>query len=77
MFGALFAAMNLFVNLTMFLSCCAEQRKAAAPIAIYTAITCAVVPVASSAIRSVFDISISAFRVAGSFGGGGREPMAA
>lgn len=70
MFGALFAVMNPFVNLPIFLSLTAEssraeQRKAAVLITIYTAITCAVVAVAGSAILSFFDISVSAFRVAG------------
>lgn len=70
MFGALFAVMNPFVNLPIFLSMTAnnsraEQRQAAILITIYTAITCAVVAAAGSAILSFFDISVSAFRVAG------------
>ena len=70
MFGALFAVMNPFVNLPIFLSLTAnntraEQRKAAVLITIYTTITCAIVAAAGSAILSFFDISVSAFRVAG------------
>lgn len=70
MFGALFAVMNPFVNLPIFLSLTAdhsraEQRKAAVRITAYTAITCAVVASAGSAILGFFDISVPAFRVAG------------
>ncbi|CUH75444.1 inner membrane protein [Tritonibacter multivorans] len=70
MFGALFAVMNPFVNLPIFLSLTAgadrgAQRKTAVMILIYTAITCAVVAAAGSAILSFFDISVDAFRVAG------------
>lgn len=70
MFGALFAVMNPFVNLPIFLSLTAganrgAQRRMALQVAVFTALTCAVVAVAGSAILSFFDISIDAFRVAG------------
>lgn len=70
MFGALFAVMNPFVNLPIFLGLTegmerAQQRTAALQVVFYTAITCAIVAVAGSAILSFFDISIDAFRVAG------------
>ncbi|MCT8160941.1 MarC family protein [Pseudoruegeria sp. SHC-113] len=70
MFGALFAVMNPFVNLPIFLGLTegesvAAQRRAAVQIALYTAIMCAVVAVAGAAILKFFGISVDAFRLAG------------
>lgn len=70
MFGALFAVMNPFVNLPIFLSltdgqAVSDQRKAAIQIVIYTVIMCAVVAVTGSYILSFFSISLDAFRLAG------------
>ncbi len=70
MFGALFAVMNPFVNLPIFLSLTEEldastQRKTALQVVIYTSIACAIVAVAGSAILNFFGISVDAFRVAG------------
>lgn len=70
MFGALFAVMNPFVNLPIFLSLTedldrTQQRKVAIQVVFYTTLGCAVVALAGSAILSFFDISVDAFRVAG------------
>ncbi|MCP4818804.1 MAG: MarC family protein [Shimia sp.] len=70
MFGALFAVMNPFINLPVFLSLThdfdqSEQRKAAFQIIAFTAIGCAIVAVGGSQILTFFDVSIDAFRVAG------------
>ncbi|WP_353309983.1 MarC family protein [Shimia sp. NS0008-38b] len=70
MFGALFAVMNPFVNLPIFLGLTedlsrAQQRKTALQITIYTMVTCAIVAVAGSAILNFFGITVDAFRVAG------------
>lgn len=70
MFGALFAVMNPFVNLPIFLGLTqentkAEQRKTAISTIFFTAIACVIVAIAGSAILSFFGISVSAFRVAG------------
>ncbi|MDP2580849.1 MarC family protein [Shimia thalassica] len=70
MFGALFAVMNPFVNLPIFLSLTedqtrSDQRKTAIQVVIYTAACCGVVAVGGSAILNFFDISVDAFRVAG------------
>ncbi|PSL18847.1 MarC family protein [Shimia abyssi] len=70
MFGALFAVMNPFVNLPIFLGLTdgmdpAAQRRTALQMVLYTAVTCAIVAVAGSAILNFFGISIDAFRVAG------------
>ncbi len=70
MFGALFAVMNPFVNLPVFLSLTSDldrtaQRKTALQVVFFTAVTCAVVAGAGSAILNFFDISVDAFRVAG------------
>ncbi len=70
MFGALFAVMNPFVNLPIFLGLTdgqpvAAQRKAAVQIVFYTAIMCAVVALSGSFILTFFGISIDAFRLAG------------
>ena len=70
MFGALFAVMNPFVNLPIFLSMTADQsvsqqRKTALTVLFYTAAMALVVALAGSAILSFFGISIDAFRVAG------------
>ncbi len=70
MFGALFAVMNPFINLPVFLSLThdfdqSEQRKAAFQIIAFTAFGCAIVAVGGSQILTFFDVSIDAFRVAG------------
>lgn len=70
MFGALFAAMNPFVNLAIFLSLTTDldrpaQRQRALKVLFYTAVSGFVVAAAGSAILSVFDISIDAFPTAG------------
>ncbi|SFK82129.1 MarC family protein [Shimia haliotis] len=70
MFGALFAVMNPFINLPVFLSLThdldqSEQRKTALQIITYTAIGCAIIAVGGSQILNFFDVSIDAFRVAG------------
>lgn len=69
-FGALFAVMNPFANLPIFLGLTdgmseAERRATALSIAAASAVACAVVSVAGAAILGFFDISIDAFRVAG------------
>ncbi|SLN41272.1 hypothetical protein PSA7680_02051 [Pseudoruegeria aquimaris] len=70
MFGALFAVMNPFVNLPVFLGLTegqsvAQQRAASLQIMLYTAVMCAVVAVAGAAILKFFGISVDAFRLAG------------
>lgn len=70
MFGALFAVMNPFVNLPIFMSLTEglsrpEQRKVALQVTVFTAVSCAIVAVAGNAILSFFGISVDAFRVAG------------
>lgn len=68
--GALFAIMNPFINLPIFLSLTAgetvsRQRAMAIGIALYAAMMCAVIVLAGSSIISFFGVSIDAFRVAG------------
>lgn len=70
MFGALFAVMNPFINLPVFLGLTddldqTEQRKTAIQIIAYTAVGCAIVAVGGSEILKFFGVSIDAFRVAG------------
>lgn len=70
MFGALFAVMNPFVNLPIFLSLTAgmdpaRQRKTALQVLFYTTASCLIVALGGSAILGFFDISIDAFRLAG------------
>ena len=68
--GAVFAIMNPFVNLPMFLSLTegmktAEQRRTGLLTVGYSAALCAVVALAGSQILHVFGISVADFRVAG------------
>lgn len=68
--GALFAIMNPLVNLPIFLAltegnAVAEQRKTATIITLYTAVMCAVIAVAGSAIIGFFGVTVDSFRVAG------------
>ncbi|GHG95767.1 MarC family protein [Pseudodonghicola xiamenensis] len=68
--GAIFAIMNPFVNLPMFLGLTsdmetADQRRAALMASFYAAILCAVVALAGTEILSFFGISLADFRVAG------------
>ncbi|MEP3296953.1 MAG: MarC family protein [Pseudoruegeria sp.] len=70
MFGALFAVMNPFVNLPIFLGLTdgqdvASQRKTAVQVVVFTSIMCVIVALAGSAILSFFGVSIDAFRLAG------------
>lgn len=69
-FGAIFAIMNPFINLPIFLALTtgftvAEQRVLAAKITLYSAIMCTIVLVAGQAIISFFGISVDEFRIAG------------
>src|SRR5690606_5371746 len=68
--GALFAIMNPFITLPLFLAITAnktvaEQRSQAAAIVIYTAAMCIVISLAGSHIIRFFGVSLDAFRVAG------------
>ncbi|MCR8550701.1 MarC family protein [Salipiger sp. P9] len=68
--GAIFAIMNPFVNLPVFLSLTdgmdlAQQRRAALMTVVYSAILCAVVAFGGPAILGFFGISVDDFRVAG------------
>jgi multiple antibiotic resistance protein len=70
MFGALFAVMNPFVNLPIFLGMTdgqteAERRATALKITTYTVVMCTVVALAGSAILKFFGITTDEFRVAG------------
>ncbi len=70
MLGALFAVMNPFVNLPFFLTLtdgqtAAERRATAVRVAFASAVACALVALAGSALLGFFGISIDAFRVAG------------
>lgn len=72
MFGALFAVMNPFVNLPIFLSMtdgqsAADQRKTAVETIFYTSVMCAVVAFFGAFVLKFFGISIDSFRVAGGF----------
>lgn len=69
-FGALFAVMNPFLTLPIFLAMTAgedikKQRLVALQIVLYSAIMCFVVAIAGNHILSFFGVSINHFRVAG------------
>ena len=68
--GAIFAIMNPFVNLPVFLSLTAgltqpEQRRTGWMTVVYSAVLCLVVALAGTQILGLFGISVSDFRVAG------------
>jgi multiple antibiotic resistance protein len=68
--GALFAIMNPFVNLPIFLALTAgfsvsQQRTLAVKITIFSAIMCAIILFSGQQIISFFGISIDQFRIAG------------
>ncbi|MBV2182814.1 MAG: NAAT family transporter [Castellaniella sp.] len=68
--GALFAIMNPFLTLPVFLAVTAnrtlaEQRNLATAILLYTTVMCVVISVAGSHIISFFGVTLDAFRVAG------------
>ncbi len=68
--GALFAIMNPFINLPLFLAMTtdrtvAEQRALALQTVTYTAVMCVVISLAGHFILGFFGISVDAFRVAG------------
>lgn len=68
--GALFAIMNPFINLPLFLALTdgkstSQQRALAAKVALYTAVMCAVVALAGNGIIAFFGVTIESFHVAG------------
>ncbi|MFT0532805.1 MarC family protein [Castellaniella hirudinis] len=68
--GALFAIMNPFITLPLFLALTAqktvaEQRSLAVAIIGYTAVMCLVIALAGSHIIGFFGVSLDSFRVAG------------
>jgi small neutral amino acid transporter SnatA (MarC family) len=68
--GALFAIMNPFINLPIFLAMTAdktvaEQRKMALAILLYASVMCVVIALAGGYIIRFFGVTIDAFRVAG------------
>ena len=68
--GALFAIMNPFITLPLFLAVTvnktvAEQRSQAVAIVIYTTAMCLVISLAGSHIIRFFGVSLDSFRVAG------------
>lgn len=68
--GTLFAIMNPFINLPIFLAMTtgqslSDQRAIAVQVLTYTTIMCVVIAVAGNAIIGFFGISINSFRVAG------------
>lgn len=68
--GTLFAIMNPFINLPIFLAMTtgqslSDQRAIAVQVLTYTTIMCIVISVAGNAIIGFFGISINSFRVAG------------
>ncbi|MBI1219259.1 MAG: NAAT family transporter [Rhodobacteraceae bacterium] len=68
--GALFAIMNPFVNLPVFLGLTEgmdtqTQRRNAMRVVVYSAVMCAVAAVAGQRILGFFGVSIDDFRVAG------------
>lgn len=68
--GALFAIMNPFINLPIFLAMTAdksvaEQRSMARVILLYTAVMCVIISLAGRYILGFFGITIDSFRVAG------------
>ncbi len=69
-FGALFAIMNPFLTLPIFLAMtpnetAKQQRRMAIQVAVYTLIMCSVVAVLGKQIISFFGITIDHFRIAG------------
>lgn len=70
--GALFAIMNPFITLPLFLALTthksvAEQRNLAISILGYTAVMCIVISLIGSDIIRFFGVSLDSFRVAGGF----------
>ena len=68
--GALFAIMNPFITLPLFLAVTAhktvaEQRSLAVAIVVYTTAMCLIIALAGSHIIRFFGVSLDAFRVAG------------
>lgn len=68
--GTLFAIMNPFINLPIFLAMTtgqslSDQRAIAVQVLTYTSIMCVVIAVAGNAIIGFFGISINSFRIAG------------
>ena len=68
--GALFAIMNPFINLPIFLSMVstkpvAQQRGMAVTILLYTAAMCIVISLFGGYIIAFFGVTIASFRVAG------------
>lgn len=69
-FGALFAIMNPFVNLPIFLALtsglsAAEQRRFALRVVTLSAVMCALVIVGGRSVLSLFGISVDTIRIAG------------
>jgi multiple antibiotic resistance protein len=69
-FGAVFAIMNPFVNLPIFLALTAgftvaQQRTLAVKITFFSAIMCAIILLAGQQIIGFFGITIDQFRIAG------------
>ena len=68
--GALFAIMNPFVNLPIFLALTADkgvgqQRRMAVMVVIYAAVMCGIISLGGSRIIAFFGVTIDSFRVAG------------
>lgn len=68
--GGMFAIMNPFVALPLFLSLTegysdAEQRRTGLRVALFSAIICALVAASGAAVLKFFGISVNDFRVAG------------
>ncbi|WP_340692532.1 MarC family protein [Hyphomonas sp.] len=68
--GALFAIMNPFLNLPIFLALTndktvVQQRAMAIRVAIYSAIMCIAISLAGASIIAFFGVTVDAFRVAG------------
>ncbi len=71
-FGALFAIMNPFVNLPVFLSLTegeteAERRGTALKVTAFVAAFCLAIPLTGMRILDFFGVSVDAFRAAGGF----------
>ncbi len=69
-FGAMFAIMNPFVSLPIFLSLTdgdtsADMRRTALAATFYSAVMCVVVAVGGQALLKLFGITVNDFRVAG------------
>ena len=69
-FGALFAIMNPFVNLPIFLALTAgftvaQQRALALKVTLFSAVMCGVILIAGQQIIGFFGITIDQFRIAG------------